>query len=1110
MAVVGSAEIVVRAITDQVKKDIKKAFKDLRPAIAAEGKRAGQIYSDEFNDSIKGRLGSGLSDTLRDSTREATDGMREALDDATDDIADDVEADLEDAGRRGGNSFYRGFLRSRFADSAVAASKAFTTVFAIGNLAGAGVSGLVGSLSALVTSLFSVAASASQAAGALGVLPGIYTSVAQAAGVTQIAMIGVSDAIKAGGDAAAAAAEGGEEAKKAMEKYEAALAKLSPAARSFVEYLLEVKGQFTVIKEAAQQGLFPGVQRALENIVGGNTIQKLADGFGRTAELVGEAAEGISQMFALGSKNNLTKFLEANNRIIEIFVDRGGAGENVLTKLVRLFIRLRLAVQPVTERFALWIASLIRGAAWATNSGKEINKLTEFFNKAGDRAALLGDITKNLIDIFIGLGKAASPAGTGLLKSFRSYTRALEKTVNVKQENLREYFHEVADTLRSIADLTRAIGRGLADLGDNEGLQGFIDGLIPAVESFTNIGNAMASAGPQLSEFISQVAEILEAFADTEALQLFFDILNEVLGLIIDFIKTDFGGYLLATIGTIAAITRSISLMRSAAVLAFKILIGGSIGAARSLDALSLSAGRAATALTASQAYATATTRMGRLSAAAGIAARKIGALAGPATRVAGPMAGFAIATSDTAQSIEGINVATGAAIGLMFGPWGAALGAAAGLAYEVVTANKDLEDSIKAVNEGIAAGVAPNTLNIDLANAEKELADLKHNVEEAWDEEGMNLEAGFQWSKNALTELFTGTSTIEKSEKAVEEAEEALNEYTDAVRRARREARAFDAGYVDIVRRSGLVAVASAEGFRELTRAISVQQRKSLEALDADYALAAALRDVNRRVKENKKGFNENTEAGYTNYQTLLSVAAALNRTNKPYKDKVKQLREVARSMGASKEETEEFVEALIKVPKGKQFRWSVRFDRDKLQDALAMVRDLPRDIEQHIRTKGIPETVREVDRLVKKYDLTEEERETLIKIKDNASGTIRDIRERLRDLDGTTAEVGINVLINMPNIVPGQILGDLLDGDGTGSRPDQFGRNPRNRRSGRETSGGQDRLPNEPFVPLQRSGPAVTPTVINIERLSPHDYSEFVRQMERRRRRRGLGGYN
>lgn len=1128
MAVVGSAEIVVRAITDGLKKDIKDALKDLRPVVAKEGQKAGKIYSDSFNEGMRGQLGDGLGDSLRDATRDATDGIP----DIVDDVMDDVEDNMEDGGRRGGNAFGRGFLRSKFANSAIAASKAFTTVFAIGNVVGAGVSALVGVLSALVSSLFSVAASASQAAGALGVLPGIYTSIAQAAGVAKLAISGVGDAFKAGitaedagtkaSELSAAAAElagkkgkaarelavsAQEAATAANEEFNKALSKLSPAAQSFVKYLIEVKDQFKVIKLSAQEGLFPGVEEALRAIVESNTIEKIATGFQRTGELVGEAAAGIADMFALGAKNNLTKFLEANNRIIEVFVDRGGAGENVLTKLVRLFIRLRLAVQPVTERFAIWIASLIRGAAWATNTAEEVDNLAEFFNKAGDRAALLGDIGKNLIGIFINLGKAASPAGTGLLKSFRAYTRELRNTTNVKQDNLRRYFRDVAETLRSVANLTRAIGRGLADLGDNNGLRGFVDGLQPAVQSFTNIGNAMASAGPDMAIFISQIAEILEAFADTEALQLFFEILNSVLGVIIDFVKTDFGGWLLATVGTIAAVTRSIGLMRTVAVLAFKILIGGTLSAARSFDTLTRSVTRTRVALTQSQAYSTATTRMGRLSAAAGIAATKLRTMVGPALRTAGPLAALAIASNDSTRNIEGSSVAIGALTGAMLGPWGAAAGGAIGLIQEISSSSGDASGAIDTLRESIEKGLPPLKIQADEAAAREEVENFRHNVENAWGSEGMNLEAGFQWSKNALDGLFTGRDEIGDLEASLDEATEAGDKYTRAIRQARIEQRRFADGYVDMVDRVGLSAVAVSEDFKALTRAINVQQEAMLNSLDADFALANTLRDVDKRVKEGKKGFDENTEAGYTNYQTLLSVAAALNRTKKPYKDKVEQLREVARSMGASKERTQEFILALLKVPKKKQFDYSVKFDRDRLTDALRLIKDLPKDAQTFIRQKGIPESVKEIDKLVKKYELSEKDRETLVELKDKASGTIDTIKDKLKDLDGTTAQVGINILVSHPNLSVGDIFGGLLSGPG-GTRPPRGGPGGRLPSPPAQDGPGRVRIPDGFIIPGSNDQDRGR-TVINIDRVEAHDYSDFVAQLERRRRRRGLGGY-
>ena len=70
MAVVGDAYVVVRAITNRVRDDIQRAFRDARPALAQEGRAACEAYGGGFSDGIgSSRMGDSVNNALRDTER---------------------------------------------------------------------------------------------------------------------------------------------------------------------------------------------------------------------------------------------------------------------------------------------------------------------------------------------------------------------------------------------------------------------------------------------------------------------------------------------------------------------------------------------------------------------------------------------------------------------------------------------------------------------------------------------------------------------------------------------------------------------------------------------------------------------------------------------------------------------------------------------------------------------------------------------------------------------------------------------------------------------------------------------------------------------------------
>jgi hypothetical protein len=671
-------------------------------------------------------------------------------------IGDTAERIMGDAGGRGGSAFKK-ILYSEFADGAIQASRAFTLVFASGNILGTGIAALVSSLSAAVSGLFAMASAASVAAGSLAVLPGLMSVAAQAAGTLKLAFSGVGAALKAGLVPAAAATsaagsattaqmyavrdastavqratedlrqaqvdatsaqnalnsareaaaeslqqlgfsaeeaaiseeraalnledahkallavqnlppdnrarieaelafkeaelnyrqakdrnndlekeqkraskagiKGSDEVLSAKEKiaaaeqtvidkqqalidarerlrraqealntaqnegstaanaFSTAMDNLSKPAQTFVKYLISIKDAFDGVKSSAGEELFPKLQESLEAILNGKLLERLQSNLKVTGDLLGDAALGISSVFETGATNRLGELLKGNNEILEVFTERGENGSNTFSKLMRIFIRLGIAIQPVTETFAKWIDKLVDGAEKSTRTKEQMDELTKFFNKAGRRAALLGDIFGNLFGILKNLGKAADPAGKSLLKSFEKATAKLEKFTSSEegQKKLKKFFRDVAENLRDIGDLVVVIGETFLGLGDNKGIGEFAKSLEPAVENFGLIGDQMTSASPSLGEFITKLSELAVVFADTGGIETFFSVLNTALSPLVAFAKSDFGKKILIFAGGIAAFTRAISFVIFIGKKVAGVLTGGLFGAFRKI-----------------------------------------------------------------------------------------------------------------------------------------------------------------------------------------------------------------------------------------------------------------------------------------------------------------------------------------------------------------------------------------------------------------------------------------------------------------------------------------------------------------------------------------------
>ncbi len=254
-----------------------------------------------------------------------------------------------------------------------------------------------------------------------------------------------------------------------------------------------------------------------------------------------------------------------------------------------------------------------------------------------------------------------------------------------------------------LIDVTARFDRWAADLSGSQGFADFLDYLHqtgPQVgETLGAIGNmllqltqaASALGGPSL-KVIEAVADAIAAIADS-----------------------DLGTPILAGVAALAAYNRMLQI--TAALQARMSAQGGPLGAFGARPRAAAGALRDdvralsdSVVVFGSNAERTAAATARMRSRFAGLA--RTGAMVG----------GLAIATSDLAQSTGLANTASGAMWGGMTGPWGAAIGATAGLTLDLAKANNGLEDAIKRVNAAARAG--------DIDKLREELAGLDAQIE--------------------------------------------------------------------------------------------------------------------------------------------------------------------------------------------------------------------------------------------------------------------------------------------------------------------------------------------------------------------------------------------
>jgi len=815
MAVVGSAEIVVRAITNKVKDDIQKGLRDALPTISSEGEKAGKAYSDGFGKGSSGNLGRAFEDSLKraglqgiseDEGHSAGSALMHGVEDEVDkgaaSLARTTENAMSRAGKGGGDGFLRGFLSSGFASSASRASEAFTQIIGAGNLLGPSIAGLIGLLGSAAAGLFAMAGAAAQAAGALAVIPGTISVVAQAFGVLKLAFSGVGDAVKAGfkaasdtsttaanttisnaraiGDARTALARAFADAKtaeadatarvrdaeigvanaqratlaaqkalnlareegvkelrdlafqaedaglaeqqagfdlqdarkklqeaqalppddqarqeaelafkqadlayreakarnqdlqeeqdKAAKKgvkgtdavtsarkaladaqnseanaekslgdarearakveqqnarsiadaqlrltraiqdqstalgqastsasaFQQALAKLSPPAQAFVRQLISMKSEFDALKAAAGDELFPKLTEALR-LIADNLLPSVQDEFRATGGVVGQLGLDFAKTISTGEGlSNIQDILKGNNQILGIFAQRTETGRSAIGNFVLVATRLLKVIQPITARFAEWIQQLSVSAEKATDTGKETNKLRGFLERAGDVAAQLGDIFKNIGRALLILFDGSKKSGQGLLDSFEKATKQLDKFLNGAREDgsLQQFFKRAAFNLRALGHLFDLIFVQLVKLSDSKSPGKFAKSLEPAVKIFGDIGVALSDASPAIGPFVTQMAKLIKGLTSSGQIRTFLETLTLIAKVLSDIVNNNVVQKILLFVGTFVAIHRAVAFALVPIRFFFLALTGGPINVLKQFEKMRAGIGK--------------------------------------------------------------------------------------------------------------------------------------------------------------------------------------------------------------------------------------------------------------------------------------------------------------------------------------------------------------------------------------------------------------------------------------------------------------------------------------------------------------------------------------
>lgn len=561
--------------------------------------------------------------------------------------------------------------------------------------------------------------------------------------------------------------------------------------------------------------------------------------------------------------------------------------------------------------------------------------------------AQLPQVRRMVFDIADALGDVAANTARGLTgDGFRAFFDYIKT--------------DAAPMMKAFAAATGNVAEGIANLlvGFAPLTRDFTGGMVAATEAFANWSAELSATdgfrefldylretGPQVAQLIGQISLALAAIVEAAAPvgQALLPVLTSLAKVIETIAKSDIGTPLFTAVAAMSALRLATQLW-------------GKVAATTGAQFVATNAKSAASIMAVTTATQRATMKANELAA---FERQRTTTAVVSAGKMAAVLGGLALAGTGATDSIGLTNTASLALMGTMFGPWGTAIGGAAGLTMDLAAANNNLESAIRGADDAIRA--------MDVSALQTQLAALDEQMA-AFDE---RTEAEFSWnplkfSKENLDAVIAGTNEMISGTR--ESAEAKREEASAALETAKANAR-----YAAHARIAGRNAGYSASEIRGMTEAMAEQRNEAIQAFDAVTRYAQALADARKHARDAKGGIDASTKAGRENRDVLSNLAGAWNNQSEAVTNNIAKWREAranfiqtATAMGVPIAKARDLADRLMEIPRQRVIDVEMRGGQDAL-DAIARIKRELASVPRELRTTYY---VNQINSISRRYD--------------------------------------------------------------------------------------------------------------------------------------------
>jgi hypothetical protein len=347
-------------------------------------------------------------------------------------------------------------------------------------------------------------------------------------------------------------------------------ADLNSAQKEFAKYLITLKPRLDRLELSLSEAFLTPLRQATDLLVR-DLMPILEKELPGIAKSTGEAIKGIAiEATTPANAERLRKIFSNSNPIIQKV---GDILENLLTSILTILE----ASDGVAQQFFTWLETLTGGWADSLEMMGKDGSLKKFFDDAGVEAAKWGTIIGNVFDGFGNLIKLTTGPGSAGEEMLSWFTEASEGFKNMFAEDPeagKKFFKDAMINARSVLSAIGAFVGEILGVADNPNIATAFNTLKDSAPAFGDMLDKVIDAAPSFAIFITEVIDFLNILTDSKQVENFFGTLTGALSSVNDTLKSPLGEFFLSNLGPIFATLSAVGVIIDAIKFGFLVLIG--------------------------------------------------------------------------------------------------------------------------------------------------------------------------------------------------------------------------------------------------------------------------------------------------------------------------------------------------------------------------------------------------------------------------------------------------------------------------------------------------------------------------------------------------------